>query len=117
MPGIRSASPAWLAIANQLFSVSDAGASEDIGIALYEALEVAPLRVLPQLLRIYGGSIEQLCNVSFEVEKPKQGVRNYKRSIRAKLAAARTKHERALAASCSRGLDLSLATATADGLE
>ncbi len=116
MSGIRSAAPAWLTVAEKFHSVADGAASEDIGLALYEALGVAPLRVLPLLSRVYGGSFEELCNVSFEAELPKEGVSAYLQAIRTKLGAARTKKERAMAAACSRGLDHSQAAAAAKGL-
>ena len=112
MPGIKSATPAWLSAAEMLKSQADATASEDLGLALYSALEVAPLRVAPVLARIYGSSIEEVCNVSFEAEEPKQGKRAYLQSIRVKLALARTKKERAIAVACSHGLELSQATAS-----
>ena len=112
MPGIEFAKPDWLSAAEMLKSQADAAAAEDIGLALYGALEVAPLRVAPVLARIYGNSIEEVCNVSFEAKKPKQGTRAYLQSIRAKLALARTSKEKAIAVACSRGLELSQTTAS-----
>jgi len=117
MPGISSASPAWLRVAERLKAGSDAASSEDLGIALYDALAVAPFRVLPVLTRVYGGSLEDICDVSFEAQVPKQGVSAYLQSVREKLASARTEREKTVAAECLRGLELSQAAATEQGLK
>jgi hypothetical protein len=114
--GIRSAAPEWLRVAEKLHRGADGAGGEDLGLALYGALAVAPLRVLPVLLRVYGGTALELCNVSFEAEIPKQGVAAYLQSVRGGLKAAHTPGERKLAASCSRGLSKSLATAKSQGL-
>lgn len=113
IPGIRSAAPAWLAVAAQLHQVSDAGASEDLDGALYAALTVAPFRVLPIMLRLYGGTIEDLCNVSFEADVPKPGVSAsaYLDEIRTKLGKAHTSAEKVMATSCYRGLNRAAADA------
>jgi hypothetical protein len=116
MPGIRSAAPAWLVVAEQLAPAADGAAGEDLGLALYDGLAVAPFRVLPVLSRIYGGTVEELCNVSFEAEVPKQGVLGYFASVQSRLRAASTAQERAVAASCRRGLERSLQEAKAQGL-
>ena len=116
MPGIQSASESWLNVAEQLKAVADGAAAEDLDLALYAALANRPFRVLPLLQRVYGGSIVQLCNVSFEAELPKQGVAPYISAIRAKLASAGNETERHLAAACMRGLKQSLQTAKAQGL-
>ncbi len=115
-PGIRLASPDWLRIAEKLHRGADGAGGEDIGLALYGAVAVAPLRVLPVLSRVYGGTALDLCNVSFEAEVPKQGVAAYLQSVRFGLKAARTPNERKLAASCRRGLSKSLSTAKTQGL-
>jgi hypothetical protein len=116
LPGIRSAAHSWLEVGVQLRAASDSGASEDLDLAIYTALAVAPMRVLPLLLTARGGTVEQLCNIPFETEIPKQGVAAYIEAIRAKLGDARTEDQRAMAAACSRGLDLSLAAARDQGL-
>ncbi len=114
--GIRSASPDWLRIAEKLHRGADGAGGEDLGLALYGALAVSPLRVLPVLSRVFGGTALDLCNVSFEAEIPKQGVAAYLQSVRFGLKAARTPNERKLAASCKRGLSKSFSTAKSQGL-
>ena len=116
MPGVRSASEDWLTVAVKLKAVADGAAGEDLDLALYGALANNPFRVLPVLEQLYGGPVDQLCNVSFEAELPKQGVVPYISSIRAKLASARSAADREVAAACTRGLELSLETAKAQGL-
>ena len=116
MPGIRSAAPAWLEVGEQLDSVADAGASEDLALAFYDALAVAPFRVIALLVRTSGGSVEQICNVSFEDEVPRQGVTAYLNEIRRKLGAPKTSEQKVMAAACMRGLDQSQATAAEQGL-
>jgi hypothetical protein len=118
IPGIRSAAPTWLSVAMQLHTVSDAGASGDLDLALYAALAVAPFRVLPLLSKLYGSTVDDLCNVSFEAEVPKPGVSasEYLAEIRAKLADVHTDAEKVMAASCAHGLDRSAAAAKAQGL-
>jgi len=118
IPGVRSGAPTWLSVAMQLHTVSDAGSSEDLDLALYAALARAPFRVLPLLSKLYGGTVEDLCNVSFEAELPEPGVSasEYLAQIRAKLADAHTGAEKVMAASCAHGLDRSVAAAKAQGL-
>jgi hypothetical protein len=117
MPGIKSATAEWLSIAQQFSKVSDGAASEDIGLALYEALAVNPFRVLPVLRNIYGGTVEERCTISFEAELPKEGVTKYLRRIETKLKKAKTKAEKIMAKDCLRGLESSRKDATAQGLK
>ena len=117
MPGIRSASPNWLAIAEQLSLESDAAASEDLDIALYDALAIAPYRVLPVLSRRSGESEDKICNVFFESDVPKQGVKVYLQSIRIKLANPKNARQKKAANACLRGLAQSQKAATAQGLK
>jgi hypothetical protein len=114
--GIQSASPGWLSVAEKLHGGADGAGGEDLGLALYAALAVAPLRVLPVLSRIYGGTALELCNVSYEAQIPKQGVAVYLQSIRDGLKAAHTPDDRKLAGQCERGLSKSLTTAKSRGL-
>jgi hypothetical protein len=116
MPGIESASAEWLSIAQQLSTASDAGASEDIALALYDALAVNPFRVLPVLKSIYGGTEEERCTISFEAEIPKGGVTKYIDRIKTKLGKAKTKPEKAMAVGCLRGLENTQRDAKTQGL-
>lgn len=104
-------------VAESLGGVADAGESEYLALALYEALAVAPFDVLPILSRRSGGTIESLCTLSFEAEIPEHGVRPYFQSIRAKLALASSPVQTTMAVECLRGLDVSQAVAEASGLE
>jgi hypothetical protein len=117
MPGIESATTEWLAIAEQLRAVSDAGASEDLGLALYRALAVNPLRVLPLLTSIYGGTVQDRCTISFEPELPKEGVTKYLKRIEAGLKKAKNKYEKAMATECRRGLEITREDAKRLGLK
>lgn len=116
LPGIASADVKWLSIAQQLSAVSDAGASEDIGLALYSALAMNPFRVLPVLKSVYGGTDEERCTISFEAEIPKDGVAKYLDRIKLKLNKAKTKTEKAMAIGCLRGLEHTRRDAEAQGL-
>ena len=116
MPGIRSANFEWLVIAEQLAPAADGAAGEDLGLALYDGLAVSPFRVLPVLSRMYGRTVEELCNISFEAAIPKQGVVRYVASVQSRLHAANSVQERTVAVSCRRGLERSLQAAKAQGL-
>lgn len=115
-PGIASGSLAWFRVAEQLKAVADGAAAEDIDAALMDSLASAPLRVLPELSRIYGESFEAICDLSFEAESPKAGVATYILGIRKKLSAAKTVPAKSMAAACNRGLDESLRHAAEQGL-
>ncbi|MFO1267309.1 MAG: hypothetical protein U1F67_11380 [Rubrivivax sp.] len=115
--GIESASPQWLAVGESLKSHSDAGSSEELGLALFGALAVKPLRVLPVLQRVYKSSPERLCNQTFEAQLPKQGVAAYLNSIEQGLLLAKTAAERSMAAECKVGLESSRKYAQENGLK
>jgi hypothetical protein len=116
LPGIESGAEEWLSIARQFCAVSDAGASEDLGLALYAALAVNPFRVLPALKNVYGGTDEERCTISFEAELPKEGVTKYLNRITMKLKKAKTKTEKTMAVGCLRGLEHTRRVAKAQGL-
>ncbi len=116
-PGIASGSLAWIRVAEQLRAVADGASAEDLDIALrFDALSAAPLRVLPELSRIYDESVENICHVSFEAELPKPDVATYLRTIRAKLGTARSWGAREMARACKRGLAKTEADAKAQGI-
>ena len=58
IPGIKSGSIAWLAVAKELSAVADAAPSEELGLALYAALPVKPFAVLAVLGAKYGRNAE-----------------------------------------------------------
>ena len=117
MPGIEGASTKWLSVAQKLQSGADGAASEDIALALYfGALPRNPLRVIPLLTAIYGGSVEERCTIGFGAEIPKGGVSSYLGTIRMKLKAAKTDSERAMASACLRGLEQTRIDAKAQGI-
>ncbi len=115
-PGIESGSLAWIRVAEQLKAVADGAAAEDIDAALMGSLAGAPLRVLPELSRIYGESFEAICDLSFEAGLPKLGVATYVIGIQKKLGAAKTVGAKSMASACNRGLDASLRHASEQGL-
>jgi hypothetical protein len=78
IPGIESAKSEWLEVAVKLRSASDAAASEDLGSALFRAIAVDPLRVIPVIDRIYESQPFATCNMTFEAEAPKEGVSSAK---------------------------------------
>lgn len=114
--GIESANPRWLAVGEALKPHSDAGSSEELGQAFFNALAINPLRVLPVLIRVYGSEPEELCNQTFEAELPRQGVNTYLSAIEAGLKHAKTATEKAYAAKCLRGLHASRKYARENGL-
>jgi hypothetical protein len=103
-------------VAEEFKAVADGAAAEDLDAALMDSLARAPLRVLPELTRIYGETAEEICNLSFEAELPKPDVATYILEIRKKLGEARTERARALASRCNRGLDESVRHAREQGL-
>jgi hypothetical protein len=117
IPGIESASEEWLELAEQFLAVSDGWESEQLSLALSNAIAVDPFRVLPVLQRIYKSTVEQLCTSSFEAEIPKGGVTNYLDKIEAKLKKAKTKTETIMATECLRGIEITRKNAKAQGLE
>ena len=117
LPGVGSGSIPWIRVAEQLKQAADGAAAEDLDIALrLDALSAAPLRVLPELSRIYGESVENICHVSFEAESPKPDIATYLRNIRAKLSMARSVRTRDLADACKRGLEMTESDARAQGI-
>ncbi len=68
LAGIERADPEWLEVGVMLRRESDAGSSEELGLAFYSALARKPLVVLPALLRVYGGTAKDLCTQTFEAE-------------------------------------------------
>ena len=117
MPGIRRADQAWLQVAEELHKGSDAGASEDLDSALYEALPAAPYKVLPVMQRMYGRTLEDICTMTFEAETPKGGVAAYLRRTERGLANPKTKQEIESAKLCGRGLTKTREYAKANGLK
>jgi hypothetical protein len=59
LTNISSGTPEWLGVANQLRQGSDAGASEEIGYAVGEALEHSPVTVLTLSIPIF--RLDELC--------------------------------------------------------
>lgn len=117
IPGIKSGSIAWLAVARELSAAADAAPSEELGLALYAALPVKPFAVLSVLGAKYGREAEWLCNISFEAELPAEGAVPYLARVRGALRSARTPDERQTAAACRRGLALAEESAKREGLK
>ncbi len=59
LAGIATGTKDWLSIANQLVSVSDAGSSQQLGLAVGEALEHQPENVLSLTFAQFG--LSQIC--------------------------------------------------------
>jgi hypothetical protein len=104
IPGVKSGSTAWLAVARDLSAVADAAPSEELSLALYAALPVRPFAVLSVLGSKHGFEAESLCNMSFEAELPEEGALPYITRVRSSLRSASTPQERRIAAACRRGL-------------
>ncbi len=117
IPGIERAEPEWLEVAVKLRAASDAAASEDLGSALYRAIAVNPLRVIPVIRRIYQSEPFETCNMTFEAEAPKEGVSKYVARIRRGLERANSHEERRIAAECSKGLDATIKYAKIHGIK
>ena len=116
-PGLASGELAWLRVGEALGPFADGAAGEDLDAAMLGSIANAPFKVLPELSRIYGEPVEQLCDLSFESEVPARGVTNYLQGIRAKLDAAKSRRDLALAKDCRSGLDESASAAAAQGLK
>ena len=114
-PGMRSARANWLSVAEKLYVGADGAAAEDIDLALYDALAVAPFRVLPILSRMHRRDIKVLCDVSYEAEFPHEGIVTYLGKIRHELDRAQDRVEKNIASQCKVGLDKSLKSANAHG--
>jgi hypothetical protein len=117
IPGIKSGSSVWLAVAQEFSAVADAAPSEELGLALYAALPVKPFAVLSVLGAKYGREAEWLCNISFEAELPEEGALPYLARVRGALRSARTPEERKTAAACRRGLARAEVSAKRQGLK
>jgi len=117
IPGIESAKPEWLEVAVKLRSASDAAAAEDLGSALFRAIAVDPLRVIPVIDRIYESQPLATCNMTFEAEAPKEGVSKYIAKIRRGLQSAKSPEERRIAAECAKGLDATVKYAKIHGIK
>lgn len=117
IPGIKTGSTAWLAIAKDLSAVADAAPSEEIGHALYAALPVKPFAVLAVLAAKYGHEVEWLCNIGFEAEVPEEGALRYLARVRKTLRTANSSEERQTAAECRRGLARAEQSAKLNGLK
>ncbi len=117
IPGIERAEPEWLEVAVKLRAASDAAASEDLGSALFRAIAVNPLRVIPVIDRIDKSEPFAICNMTFEAEAPKEGVSKYVAKIRRGLQSARSQEERRIAAECSKGLDAAVKYAKIHGIK
>ena len=77
--GIASGDSAWLEVARLLKPAADAGASEYLGIAMADALPVAPDRVLALLGPDYPA--ERVCGMPF-IEQPDSEAVSYFRRAR-----------------------------------
>ena len=115
--GIGRADLEWLEVGAILRPGSDAASGEDLTAAFFDALAVNPLRVLPIIQRLYGGTAEGACNQTFEADLPKLGVARYLQQIERGLALAKTSAELELAAGCRRGLDKTRKYAKKNGLK
>ena len=87
LKGIESARPAWLSVAMQLRTASDAGSSSELGDAMVTAFEANPSTVLSVVHTDAGPnslSVQTVCTPALE---PLQGYRAYFDQTEAKLLA------------------------------
>jgi len=102
--GIRSGEPTWLKVFSKLRAGSDAGASEDLALALFEAIPAKPFEVIPVISREYHETTNQVCTFTFEAEMPAGGINRYLSRIENALRQAATETERKIAAECLSGV-------------
>ena len=90
LKGIESARPAWLSVAMQLRTASDAGSSSELGDAMVTAFEANPSTVLSAVHTDAGPnrlSVQTVCTPALE---PRQGYRAYFDQTEAKLLALKS---------------------------
>ena len=104
---IETGSGAWLEVARELRPFSDAGASEEIDIAVGRALPKAPERVLHMIG--HGFDLEFVCTSPFN--EPEPGVAEaYEHRTLSALAAVNNPDLKALASECAKRVHLQPAT-------
>jgi len=81
LPGIRSGDSRWLRIAHSLYTVTDAGAREDLDQSLVAALLRAPYEVLPLLKEFWWTEPGTECRFDSDSELP-GGVEQYVKQLR-----------------------------------
>ena len=102
--GVASGSDNWLKVYVALVPVADAGAGEDLGEAIFEALPVRPFKVLPILSNNGQRKIEELCSFTFEAGIPDGGINAYLTHLEQSLLKADDQSKRAMADSCRLGI-------------
>jgi len=104
--GIASGEASWLKIYSDLKSVADAGAGEDLGDAIFEALPRRPFEVIPLLTSGGEYTVKQICTFTFESQVPAQGTRQYLNELKRSLRKARTTDQLKIAHDCREGMEL-----------
>ncbi|CAJ0783310.1 hypothetical protein LMG19083_01025 [Ralstonia psammae] len=102
--GIASGDRDWLQVYTALRQAADAGAGEDLGDAIYEAVPKRPFNVLPLLAESTGRTPRQLCTFTFESKLPEGGIGAYLDRLDRALAQASTGERRKMAAACREGI-------------
>lgn len=102
--GIASGDSDWLKVYTALRQAADAGAGEDLGDAIYEAVPKRPFKVLPLLAESTGRTPRQLCTFTFESKLPDGGIGAYLDRLDRTLSQASTRDQRRMAAACRQGI-------------
>ncbi|MFC0128333.1 hypothetical protein, partial [Ralstonia solanacearum] len=102
--GIASGDRDWLKVYTALRRAADAGAGEDLGDAIYEAVPKRPFKVLPLLAESTGRTPRQLCTFTFESKLPDGGIGAYLDRLDRGLSQASTREQRRMATACREGM-------------
>ena len=102
--GIASGDRGWLRVYAALRPSADAGPSEDLGDAIYDAIPHHPFDVLPLLAASTGRTSRQLCTFTFESKLPDGGIGAYLNHLDHALSQASTREQRKMAKACRQGI-------------
>jgi hypothetical protein len=102
--GIASGNSGWLRVYTALRPSADGAAGEDLGDAIYEAMPARPFDVLPILIANGKLTPQQVCTFTFESSIPSGGISGYLGRLDKSLDPASSNEQRAIAASCRRGI-------------
>ena len=102
--GIASGDRGWLRVYAALRPSADAGAGEDLGDAIYDAIPQRPFNVLPLLAASTGRTPKQLCTFTFEFKLPEGGIGAYLNRLDRALSHASTREQREMATACRQGI-------------
>jgi hypothetical protein len=107
IPGVASAQPDWIDVAQALYPGSDAGGREELEDALSEALLKAPYRVLPLVRELWWKQPTTVCTFGWDSELP-GGVESYVQRLKHSLSTSPPAPLARLRRECLQGIEATL---------